>query len=225
MINKTKMQNKKTLNEKGFTLVELIVVMAIFLFVIGAALSIFISIIKDQRRVLAEQQFLNQVSYAEEYISKGIRMAKAEVNENCLIDSEGNDHPGYIYLLTHPHPNGQSYKGIKFINQSGIDASGGPICEEFFLDRTGDGNPVLKELQNNGINGPAVALTPANLQIDSVRFLINGSSDSYVKQCIGTDPCVQPRVTMIMEVKIAGDNDEPMRTIQTTLSQRNLNVK
>ena len=218
MINKTKMQNKKTLTEKGFTLVELIVVMAIFLFVIGAALSIFISIIKDQRRVLAEQQFLNQVSYAEEYISKGIRMAKAEVNENCLIDSEGHDHPGYIYLLTHPHPNGQSYKGIKFINQSGISASSDPICEEFFLDTDG----VLKESQNNG---SPVALTPANLQIDSVIFLINGSSDSYVEQCIGTDPCVQPRVTMIMKVKIAGDNDEPMRTIQTTLSQRNLNVK
>lgn len=220
MINKTKMQNKKTLNEKGFTLVELIVVMAIFLFVIGAALSIFISIIKDQRRVLAEQQFLNQVSYAEEYISKGIRMAKAEVDENCLIDSEGHDHPGYIYLLTHPHPNGQSYKGIKFINQSGISASSDPICEEFFLDTDG----VLKERQGVGIPTP-VALTPANLQIDSVIFLINGSSDSYVEQCIGTDPCVQPRVTMIMKVKIAGDDKEPWRTIQTTLSQRNLNVK
>jgi len=220
VINKTKMQNKKTLNEKGFTLVELIVVMAIFLFVIGAALSIFISIIKDQRRVLAEQQFLNQVSYAEEYISKGIRMAKAEVNENCLIDSEGHDHPGYIYLLTHPHPNGQSYKGIKFINQSGISASSDPICEEFFLDTDG----VLKERQGVGIPTP-VALTPANLQIDSVIFLINGSSDSYVEQCIGTDPCVQPRVTMIMKVKIAGDDKEPWRTIQTTLSQRNLNVK
>jgi len=214
------MQNKKTLNEKGFTLVELIVVMAIFLFVIGAALSIFISIIKDQRRVLAEQQFLNQVSYAEEYISKGIRMAKAEVDENCLIDSEGHDHPGYIYLLTHPHPNGQSYKGIKFINQSGISASSDPICEEFFLDTDG----VLKERQGVGIPTP-VALTPANLQIDSVIFLINGSSDSYVEQCIGTDPCVQPRVTMIMKVKIAGDDKEPWRTIQTTLSQRNLNVK
>ena len=125
------MQNKKTLNEKGFTLVELIVVMTIFLFVIGAALSIFISIIQSQKRVLAEQQFLNQVSYAEEYISKGIRMAKAEVDENCLIDSEGNVHPGYIYLLT--HQNGQSYEGIKFINQSGISASSGPICEEFFF--------------------------------------------------------------------------------------------
>ena len=112
---------------KGFTLIELIVVMAVFLFVIGAAMGIFISIIQNQKKVLSEQQLLNQISYAEEYMSKAMRMAKVEENENCLIDSQGTDYPGYIYLLTRYDINSQLYRGIKFINQNSS------ICQEFFL--------------------------------------------------------------------------------------------
>ena len=49
--------------KKGFTIIEMVVVMAVFLFIVGAAISIFISVIQNQRRVLAEQQTLNQISY------------------------------------------------------------------------------------------------------------------------------------------------------------------
>ena len=75
---------KKIIKEKksaGFTIIELIVVMAVFLFVIGAAISVFISIIQHQKRVLAEQQILNQISYVEEYMSKSLRTANTEINE------------------------------------------------------------------------------------------------------------------------------------------------
>ena len=36
--------------KRGFTIIELIIVMAVFLFVIGAAIGIFISIVKNQKR-------------------------------------------------------------------------------------------------------------------------------------------------------------------------------
>ena len=79
-------------------MVELIVVMAVFLFVIGAGMGIFISLIQNQRKVLAEQEVLNQLSYVEEYMSKALRTAEVE-NEDCFKDFQGTDHPGYIYLL------------------------------------------------------------------------------------------------------------------------------
>jgi len=221
-------------SSKGFTLIELIIVMAVFLFIIGAALGIFISIIQNQKKILVEQQFLNQISYVEEYMSKALRMAKTEKNENCL------GYPGYIYLLTRYDSASETFRGIKFLNQSNDTI----YCQEFFLDNTTDpAHPVLKEIKNGieeskDIPGTekAVALTPPNLQISSIRFSVNGSDGSAssnvcpsgtTTDCGASDQdSSQPRVTILLNVTIPGDNQgTATRTIQTTVSRRNLNVK
>ncbi len=219
----------------GFTLIELIVVMAIFLFIIGAALAIFISMIQHQRRVLSEEQILNQISYIEESMSKALRMAKTETVETCLKDvasygPEAPDHTGYVYLLTRYDNESARFNGIKFIN-----ASDNGACQEFYLDTSG----VLKGLKNSDDDNDAVALTPAGLYINDVRFSVNGSDGSATadichnnapQDCgaLNTDG-IQPRVTMLLSFKIKGGSqdspDDVSRTIQTTVSQRNLNVQ
>jgi len=223
----------------GFTMIELIVVIAVFLFIIGAAINIFLSIVQSQKNVLAQQQILSQISYAEEYMSKALRMAKTEELENCLIDSQNNDHQGYIYLLTRYN---QAYKGIKFLNQTETNPStGNGVCQEFYID-----NGILWDVKDGG---QPVALTSSGLTINSARFVING--DINYQNCGegGTIYCgasnndsVQPRVTILLSVTIPGSscaNDSQCgsgqtcssgkctlnRTIQTTISQRNLNAK
>ena len=257
MIIKTQKVNVD--GQTGFTLIELIVVMAVFLFVIGAAVGIFLSIVKSQKQVLAEQQLINQISYVEEYMSKALRMAKTEeLTENCLIDYSVNatqNYPGYIYLLTrHDSVTGQ-YRGIKFLNQSNEDPSGLPACQEFYLDDDG----ILKEIKTfspyyintQSPDETAVALTPTSIKINNIKFAINGLRAN----CADPNKCgaseqdvVQPRVTILLNVSIPGESQfigtscdvngdcfaggvcnlahrcEPTRTIQTTVSQRNLNV-
>lgn len=199
------MQNIKIKKEswRAFTLIELVVVMAAFLFIIGAAAGIFLSIVQNQKRVLSEQKLLNQISYAEEYMSKALRMAMVDTDGTaCFGDSK---YAGYIYLLT--HGDSGSYEGIKFINQS--DNNG--ACQEFFLDTTG----VLEETDGGG---SPVALTSTDLKINFISFALNGlnnlSGTSY-------SDAVQPRVTILLNVSIPG---EAAKTIQTTVSQRNLNT-
>ena len=248
-----KSKTKKTgwrKNSDGFTIMEIVVVLAIFLFIIGAAMGIFLSVIENQRRVLSEDQFLNQISYVEEYMSKALRMAKTETTENCLTDESGTDHPGYIYLLTHSSYDSVAgktiYKGIKFINESDNNA-----CQEFYLDTSA--RPYVLMEQKKG--GSAIALTSSSMNINFVKFAINGKTD-----CGGTVPCgasnqdpFQPRVTILLNVGIAGDSQSmnvlcsadnhcsagymcnmpadattgtcmSTRTIQTTVSRRYLNV-
>jgi len=218
-------KNKKS---RGFTLIELAVVLATFLFVIGAAIGIFIYIVQHQKKVLAEQQLLSQISYAEEHMSKALRMAKIETTEGCLVDTHGSatDNTGYIYLLTRYDQDLQAFKGIKFINQSDNNA-----CQEFFLDNDDLENIVLKELKNSTNDSDAVPLTSTNMQIKSVKFSINGSNGSTFasascptdSQCgASIEDSVQPRVTILLNISIPGDRQEPTRTIQTTVSQRNI---
>lgn len=227
-------------SSKGFTLIELIVVMAVFLFVVGAAIAIFISIIANQKKVLAEQELLNQVSYVEEYMSKALRMAKAssslDSEVTCFQESNPDaDKDGYVYLLTRPDTSADPsdkesgfYAGIKFLNQTGDSPTSSPICQEFYLGKCDPANPdklVLCEIKNDS---QPVPLTPANLQIISIKFGIDGK-DGLIEPSglpvAQAGDLEQPRVTIALKVKITGDNKEPERIIQTTISQRNLNVK
>lgn len=185
---------------KGFTLIELIVVMAVFLFVIGTALGIFISIVQNQKRVLAEQQVLSQISYVEEYMSKALRMANVAGDDSCIPQ-------GHIYLLTNYDQSSQFFRGIKFINQSDVNpAIINSGCQEFYLD-----NGILKEVRGNA---SPVALTSDKLKINSIKFSVNGVSSA---------DRIQPRVTILLNVNIPGDNQGANRIIQTTVSQRNIN--
>jgi len=214
---------------KGFTLIEMIVVMAVFMLVIGAAVTIFISIVREQRKILSEQELINQTSYVIEYMSKALRMAEADESGECLTEG-GEDHGGWIYMLTKPDPSTGFYRGIVFKN-----ASNNSICQEFFLDEVA--NPdrpehpflILKELKSadgnrNTTETSAVALTSTRLEISSIKFSINGGSGAPggTSYASGSDNA-QPRITILLEAKIAGDIDQPTRKIQTTVSQRNLN--
>jgi type II secretory pathway pseudopilin PulG len=227
---------------KGFTLIELIVVMAVFIFVITASISIFLSIIQSQRKVLVKQQVFNQISYIEEYVSKALRMAKTDLDGGCL----GEANKGYVYLLTGPDAVSGLYTGIKFINQTDNNA-----CQEFFLDYTNPDQPILKE-RKNGSN--AVALSSNNLHINYISFGINETDGSIASSPKPNDifagasniERIQPRVTMLMSFAISGDDSilncpngiecgvgqtcllkkcVPTKTIQTTISRRNLNIK
>ncbi len=206
-------------NNSGFTLIEMIVVMAIFLLVTGAVLGIFISIVQQQKQILSEQQLLSQVSYVEEYMSKALRVATAD---DPTTDPSGTCIPsGYIYLLKN-FESGQ-FRGIKFINQSD------GICQEFLWDNT---SGVLEEIRGN--NGSPVALTSSNImKINYVKFSINGSSGAAFTEPSSKNSCtdilcgasytdiVQPRVTILLNVQVPG---ESVKIFQTTISQRNLNV-
>lgn len=203
---------------KGFTLIELIVVMAIFLIVIGTGISIFISIVQYQKRILAEQELLNQASFLVEYLSKAVRMAKKDTTGDCL----GAGYVGYIYLLTRPDTANDFYRGIRFINQSDNDA-----CQEIYLDNSDVNNPVLKEIKNYipGENNPEVSLTSTKLKVNSVRFGINGRDGLISSGVDGAkeDDGFQPRVTIYLDIKVQGSSEQPIKKIQTTISERNLN--
>ena len=227
---------KKKLNlEKGFTLIELVVVMGVFLFVVGGAFAIFLSIVQNQRNILTEQQLLNQISYAEEYMSKALRMAAAEPQpgNSCLTDNFG-DHPGYIYLLTRYDLGLGMARGIKFLNQSEPDTNGDPQCQEFYWDKN-TGALMEQKYIDGDTEGSAVALTPTSLTIKSVRFIINGATDQGAcangacgaSQCVtGSVPntCIQPRVTILLNTQILESGGPVTRMFQTTVSQRNLNT-
>lgn len=195
---------------EGFTLIEMVIVMSIFLFVTGAAIGIFISVINNQKAILSEQEIVNQTSYIVEYLSKSLRMAKRDLTGSCL----GQDYQDHSYLLTKYDTLIGSYRGIKFIDQ--LDNNS---CSEIYLDNSDAENNVIKKIRN-GEN--PVSLSSNKMKINYMSILINGNN-SFGKETEEND--IQPRITISLSVQSKNLQNSPEKKIQTTISQRDLNIK
>jgi len=185
---------------RGITLIELVVVLAVLSIVISTITGIFVSFLKQQSRILSEQEFLNQTSYTLEYIVRSVRTANQDTVGNCL----GNT--SYYYILTRFDATASAYQGIKVL-------SGDGVCHEFFLDTDG----LLKEIKDGQSAQPILS---GKFDIQYIRFIING--DKSISSVSLTD-VIQPRVSVSLSVKeLNGENQ--YKVIQTTVSTDTLNV-
>lgn len=182
-------KKKKIFKERGFTLVEMMVAIAVFSIIIGAVSGLFISGLRGQRNALASQRLLDQTSYALEYMSRALRMAKKQTSDlpPCLSSS------GLNYEIDNSH--------LRFINHLENDD-----CQEFFLE-----DDKLKQKKG----GETFDLTSPKLEITSLNFSLSGQSQ---------EDNLQPKVTIFLNVKGKGLG-EPRINIQTTISQRNLDIR
>ena len=137
-------------NLGGFTLIEMMVAVSIFVFIVTAGSGIFISSLRVQRQGLASQQLLDQTSYVIEYMSRALRMAKKDLDGDC-ISAKLN------YEET------RAGKGLAFKNYNNI-------CQEFYWDDIN--NDQLKEVVGDTEN----FLTSNDLEIISFNINLSGKS-------------------------------------------------
>jgi prepilin-type N-terminal cleavage/methylation domain-containing protein len=179
--------------KKGFTLVEMLISIAVFSLIIGFALTIFSSSIKNQRKILAQSQLTDQVSYVMEYISRAVRMAQKDLTGDCI--GAGNNYqinPGIFY-------------GIRLLDYKNI-------CTEFFAS----GTQLM--VRASGDSSASGLQTATAFLLISPNFTVNSFK---IATTTGWSPVdnLQPTVTFFL--KISGANNPTMQ-IQTTISQRNL---
>lgn len=200
---------------KGFTLIEILVAMAIFSLVIGASSGVFVSALRTQRKSLAQQELLNQASFALDYISRSARMAKKELN--CIDPADpstcdplnlpfclsGNGY-GYNYELT------RAGQGLKFINTE-------KICQEFFLE---DDRLKKGECSSNcslAAQWEFSFLTSNKLQVEVFDIALSGETQQ---------DSAQPKIDLFLKIKGRrwGVGEKPELKLQTTISQRDLDI-
>jgi prepilin-type N-terminal cleavage/methylation domain-containing protein len=149
-----KLSGKMIKNGTGFTLIEVLVGMTIFSLLLGAIVGVFATAVKLQRKSFAEQEIINQLSFATEYMSRALRMAKRDDRGSCL-SSVG---------LSYENSGGRQ-SAVKFINHLENDE-----CQEFFLERQ-------QLMYRRGSKSP-LPLTSPGLKIEDLRFKLSGASQS-----------------------------------------------
>ncbi|MSU60551.1 MAG: prepilin-type N-terminal cleavage/methylation domain-containing protein [Candidatus Staskawiczbacteria bacterium] len=191
---------------RGFTLVELLVAITLFMIIMDITVSVFVSMVQHQKRILVEQEFLSQTSYAMEAMSKSLRLAVKDSTGECLFE-DGDVYPGYVYFLTRFNIEKNASEGIKFVADDGV-------CQEYFLDKDG----ILKESKDGKT---PQAILSSRFVVKDFTFIINGDKNRL--GALGKDQ-VQPRVTIMLKVGMQVGNIQQEKVIQTTVSQLDLNI-
>ncbi len=185
----------------GFTLIEMMVAVTIFVILITAFTGFFIRVIQMQKRVSDSQEMIGNISYNLEYMSRAIRMARKDMEGLCLTTAGKNNN----------YETNEERSRIRFLNYENR-------CQEFFLE-----NGRLKENRSTDNSSdnfqPPLPLTQVGLDVISFQL---GPSVSW-----GQDDLLQPSITFLLEAVSKGQIHDPQLRIkvQTTVSQRNLNVQ
>jgi len=188
-------------SDKGFTLIELLVTIVIFGLVMTAVFGFFSISLRIQRVTLTEQEIMNESSYAIEYMSRALRMARKDMGQGCVSNSK----------LFYEIENTSSRLGVKFKNYKNI-------CQEFYWDKTGK---VLKEIVGSGATAEERNITSDVLEVSSLKINLLGAGLS------GSDEDdKQGRVTLSLKIKGISLKGEiqPDLWIETTISHRNLDM-
>lgn len=75
---------KNKQKSKGFTMIETLVSIVIFGVISIILVNVFVSVLNTQKRILQNQEIMNQASYTLERLTKIIRMAKNDVTGGCV---------------------------------------------------------------------------------------------------------------------------------------------
>ncbi|MCK4355226.1 prepilin-type N-terminal cleavage/methylation domain-containing protein [Candidatus Parcubacteria bacterium] len=189
-------------NNKGFTLIEVVVSIFMFFSIFVVILGFFGYAVKGQKKALASQEISDQISYVMEYMSRSIRMANKDVGGTCIA-------AGKNYEITTPMA---GYSCIRFLNYDNK-------CQEFCFDSN---NNQLKRRKSGdggsgGLVGSEVDITSSKLKVNSAQFNIIGN---------GIGDNIQPKITISLDVEKNAEKPEynAQIKIQSTISQRNLDT-
>jgi len=201
--NKTIKKNKK--NKQGFTLVELLVSIAVFMSVMVVAVSSLMSIIDANKKAQAIKSDIDNVTFAVESISRDMRMGTDYRCGNSTSESQGT-----INLLDVCEGKGRN--AIQYVN-----ANGDTIQYRFVstptIEENGLGNIQKKCVNCSPDNSWQSLTSPQSMvNITNMNFYILGVDSSSINR--------QPRVLITVEGKIINKNDTTEFNLQTTASQR-----
>lgn len=190
--------------QKGFTLIELMVSLTLFVFVVLAAVSSLYSVNDASRKVTAMRTVLDNLNFAVEAISRTVRTG-------TVLTCNGTLNSNYGAATGHNCPYGSSSPSdrLSVHNTIGIERD-----VEFRLTTGGNGwGRVEKRLYQSGVWQSWVALTAPEINVQRLAFYVSGADVGDLSQ---------PSITMFIQgvaTSGAGQQTAPF-AIQTFISQR-----
>ncbi len=209
---------------QGFTLVEMIVSLAIFAIVATVAIGALLVLVGTNQRLQGEQSVMTNLSFALDSMTREIRTGAAyycaaEATNTSLssIFNPNSDIDSILQLSTRDCASGNGttrFRGLAFIEGGdSISASDDRIL--YYFDSED------KTLYRRVGNSAPQSIISSGITIEEFDFFVTGSD---TLRAGGTGATRQPTVTIYIKATEKGAVNEKPYYIQTTVTQRTLDV-
>lgn len=187
----------KTKNNFGFTIIEMIVSLGIFMIVVLIGMSTLLTLKSAEKKAIAIQNILDDLRFTLETVAKDIRIG---TDYRCLLPA--NPDPGPTEI---PDPQDCDFSG-----------GGNRLFYQGSDPATSDYIPILYSLSSGKITKTlqgesAEQVTSQSVTIQQLTFYVLGSTHGDQ---------VEPRVTIVIKgIAQVGKEQSPFQ-LQTSISQR-----
>jgi len=199
------MIGKKRKKEKGYTMIETLVSIAIFSLLSVGIVNTFVSAIKTQSRILQNQTLMEQANYALDYMTKALRMAITDETGGCTGSI------GYNY--------GIESNQITFLS---YDKNAGEYrCRRFSFENNTINEKKSSNATFNGLQATGVPIISSKVTVSNLGLIVTGDNITG-----GVQDNYQPKISIMIKVEptyktMVADLEI---TVQTSISQRQLDV-
>lgn len=199
--------------QSGFTLVELMVSLSLFVVVVLALVSSLYSVNNASRKVTAMKSVLDNLNFALESMSRTIRTGSSVVCGGVLNGSYNpSGDPAGTYNCS--IATATQTPGARLLVASTLGSDQLVEYQWAISPTTGTTGEIEKRVQDqNGIWGSWVALTAPEIDVQKLSFYVDGADAGDGKQ---------PSVIMFVQgvATAAGEGNVAPFSIQTYVSQR-----
>jgi len=229
----------------GFTLIEMIVSLAVFSIVVTTAVGALLVVISTNQQLQEEQNIMTNLAFALDSMTRELRTGFSYVcghtnHLNDKIDAPGGyhqrmfkssgsgpgltDHDAMDKSIVRDCPSGtggfassDNYQGVSFI-EGGNSITAGDNRILYYMDKNIAND--IKIMRRVGNNIPQSILS-SGIEIVDAEFFVSGSENLFFAD-IDTE---QPTVTIYIEAKAKdGDPTSNSYALQTTITQRTFDL-
>ena len=204
----------------GFTLIEMIVSLALFATVSTVAVGSLLVLIDNNRELRGEQSLITNISFALDMMARDIRTG---FDYHCATPDNQNQLNNNILnvdnLTPQSCPNGASSTGdpnrrhvLSFVEGSSRVAEDDVRMAYYFQPEADVGTGTIMRHRGNGDADTAQSIISESINITDADFIVTGAERQDGNQ---------PTVTIVLEVET---DDGAEFTVQTTVTQRFLDI-
>lgn len=208
--------------QSGFTLIEMIVSLAVFTTVIGISVGSLLILIGSNRQLQTEQTVMTNLSFALDSMTREIRTGvhyycESSPNTNGAnnIFNPANNLDTILGETVNDCTNGragnQSLHGIAF-SEGGDSITGGEDRILYYHDA--DDGKIYRRVGD----GPAQSIVSSGIYVTDADFYVTGSEP------LSNNEETQSMVTIFIEARDINDPTNKAYKIQTTVTQRTLDI-